>query len=131
MTTFPNQDPAAFRYIGQPRRTREDPRFVTGRGRYVADIALPGMKHVAIVAIIAVVGYFSLYALDNHLRARKVRAQGGQQTGCRHAAHGKLLRPVQKAAPVNRAVHVGVKQNQQFLVKVLGSLKWHGGHLME
>ena len=50
MTTFPNQDPAAFRYIGQPRRTREDPRFVTGRGRYVADIALPGMKHVAIVA---------------------------------------------------------------------------------
>ena len=39
-----------FRYIGKHRRTREDPRFVTGRGRYVADIALPGMKHVAIVA---------------------------------------------------------------------------------
>ncbi len=39
-----------FRYIGQRRRTREDPRFVTGRGRYVADIALPGMKHVAMVA---------------------------------------------------------------------------------
>mgnify|MGYP003330174965 CR=1 FL=1 len=39
-----------FRYIGKHRRTKEDPRFVTGRGRYVADIALPGMKHVAIVA---------------------------------------------------------------------------------
>ncbi len=39
-----------FRYIGKHRRTREDPRFVTGRGRYVADIALPGMKHVAIVS---------------------------------------------------------------------------------
>ena len=39
-----------FRYIGKHRRTREDPRFVIGRGRYVADIALPGMKHVAIVA---------------------------------------------------------------------------------
>ena len=39
-----------FRYIGTQRRTREDPRFVTGRGRFVADIALPGMKHVAIVA---------------------------------------------------------------------------------
>jgi 2-furoyl-CoA dehydrogenase large subunit len=38
-----------FRYIGQKRRTKEDPRFVTGRGRYVADIALPGMKHVALV----------------------------------------------------------------------------------
>lgn len=29
------------------------------------------LKHVAIVGIIAVVGYFSLYALDTHLRARK------------------------------------------------------------
>ncbi len=38
-----------FRYIGKKRRTKEDPRFVTGRGRYVADIALPGMKHVALV----------------------------------------------------------------------------------
>jgi len=39
-----------FRYIGQKRRTKEDPRFVSGRGRYVADVALPGMKHVALVA---------------------------------------------------------------------------------
>ncbi|MDB5811196.1 MAG: aldehyde oxidase [Betaproteobacteria bacterium] len=39
-----------FRYIGKKRRTKEDPRFVTGRGRFVADIALAGMKHVAIVA---------------------------------------------------------------------------------
>ena len=39
-----------FRYIGQHRRTKEDPRFVTGRGRYVADIVVPGMKHVALVA---------------------------------------------------------------------------------
>jgi 2-furoyl-CoA dehydrogenase large subunit len=39
-----------FKYIGQKRRAKEHPRFVTGRGRYVADIALPGMKHVALVA---------------------------------------------------------------------------------
>ncbi|MSP97767.1 MAG: xanthine dehydrogenase family protein molybdopterin-binding subunit [Betaproteobacteria bacterium] len=38
-----------YRYIGRKRRTKEDPRFVTGRGRFVADIALPGMKHVALV----------------------------------------------------------------------------------
>jgi 2-furoyl-CoA dehydrogenase large subunit len=38
-----------FRYIGKKRRTKEDPRFVTGHGRFVADIALPGMKHVALV----------------------------------------------------------------------------------
>ena len=39
-----------FRYIGKKRRAKEDPRFVSGRGRYVADVALPGMKHVALVA---------------------------------------------------------------------------------
>jgi len=39
-----------FRYIGAKRRAKEHPRFVLGRGRYVADIALPGMKHVALVA---------------------------------------------------------------------------------
>ena len=41
---------SAFRYIGKKRRTKEDPRFVSGRGRFVADVALPGMKHVALVA---------------------------------------------------------------------------------
>ena len=40
----------SFRYVGTHRRTKEDPRFVSGRGRYVADIALAGLKHVAIVA---------------------------------------------------------------------------------
>ena len=44
------QATSGFRYIGTRRRTKEDPRFVTGRGRYVADISLPGMKHVALVA---------------------------------------------------------------------------------
>jgi hypothetical protein len=29
------------------------------------------LKHVALVGVIAVVGYFSLYALDSHLRVRK------------------------------------------------------------
>ena len=45
-----DKSPQNFRYIGKHRRTKEDPRFVTGRGRYVADIALAGMKHVALVA---------------------------------------------------------------------------------
>jgi len=44
------KSPHAYRYIGAKRRTKEDPRFVAGRGRYVADIALPSMKHVALVA---------------------------------------------------------------------------------
>jgi 2-furoyl-CoA dehydrogenase large subunit len=44
------KSPYGYRYIGMHRRTKEDPRFVTGRGRYAADIALPGLKHVALVA---------------------------------------------------------------------------------
>jgi 2-furoyl-CoA dehydrogenase large subunit len=39
-----------FRYIGAKRRAKEHPRFVTGRGRYAADIVLAGTKHVALVA---------------------------------------------------------------------------------
>lgn len=45
--TEPDRD---FRYISRKRRTKEDRRFIAGAGRYVADIALPGMLHVALVA---------------------------------------------------------------------------------
>jgi 2-furoyl-CoA dehydrogenase large subunit len=41
---------SSFRYIGKVRRAKEHPRFVTGRGRYVADMSLSGMKHIALVA---------------------------------------------------------------------------------
>ncbi|WP_088707328.1 xanthine dehydrogenase family protein molybdopterin-binding subunit [Noviherbaspirillum denitrificans] len=40
----------AFKYIGRHRRAVEHRRFVTGQGRYAADIRLHGMSHVAIVA---------------------------------------------------------------------------------
>src|SRR5690349_22804642 len=36
-------------YLGASVRRREDPRLLTGRGRFVADIALPKMLHVAFV----------------------------------------------------------------------------------
>lgn len=39
-----------YRFLGRPRRTKEDRRFIAGSGRYVADIRLPGMTHVALVA---------------------------------------------------------------------------------
>jgi 2-furoyl-CoA dehydrogenase large subunit len=38
-----------FRYVSSDRRVREDRRFVAGKGRFAADIALPGMRHVALV----------------------------------------------------------------------------------
>jgi aerobic carbon-monoxide dehydrogenase large subunit len=36
-------------YVGQAIRRREDPRFITGRGIYVDDIARPGTLHMAVV----------------------------------------------------------------------------------
>src|ERR1700710_1261920 len=40
-------DPATFRFVSTNRRVREDRRFVAGQGRFVADVALEGMLHVA------------------------------------------------------------------------------------
>ncbi len=36
-------------YIGKPMKRVEDPRLVTGTGKYLADIQLPGMLHAAIL----------------------------------------------------------------------------------
>jgi carbon-monoxide dehydrogenase large subunit len=35
--------------IGQRIRRREDPRFITGNGRYVDDLQLPGALHVVFI----------------------------------------------------------------------------------
>src|SRR5215475_7882918 len=47
--------------IGAPVRRREDPRLLTGRGRYVGDVELPRLLHVAFVR--------SLHA---HARVREI-----------------------------------------------------------
>jgi len=38
-----------FRRLGHKQRVKEDRRFVSGDGRYVADIAMPNMAHVALL----------------------------------------------------------------------------------
>jgi aerobic carbon-monoxide dehydrogenase large subunit len=37
------------KWVGQAMRRKEDPRMITGRGRYVDDFVLPGMLYMAIV----------------------------------------------------------------------------------
>ena len=39
----------AGRFVGQKVKRVEDPRLLTGRGRYVDDVAVPGMLHAAFV----------------------------------------------------------------------------------
>jgi carbon-monoxide dehydrogenase large subunit len=36
-------------WFGASIKRKEDPAFLTGRGRYVDDIALPGMLHAAVL----------------------------------------------------------------------------------
>lgn len=45
--TAPRATPA--RYVGQSVARVEDPRLLTGRGRYIDDVVLPGMLHAAFV----------------------------------------------------------------------------------
>src|ERR1700755_1347217 len=42
-------DLAGFLFLSTSRRVREDRRFVAGQGRFVADVALEGMLHVAVL----------------------------------------------------------------------------------
>jgi 2-furoyl-CoA dehydrogenase large subunit len=38
-----------FRFVSTDRRVREDRRFVVGKGRFAADVAMAGTRHVAVV----------------------------------------------------------------------------------
>ncbi|MBM3345194.1 MAG: xanthine dehydrogenase family protein molybdopterin-binding subunit, partial [Betaproteobacteria bacterium] len=49
MSDIARDGPSAARYVGQYIGRKEDPRLLTGRGRYVDDHALPGMLHAAFV----------------------------------------------------------------------------------
>ncbi len=48
-TAKQRQAPATQLHVGQALRRKEDPRMITGQGRYIDDIALPGMLWAALV----------------------------------------------------------------------------------
>ena len=43
------QPPSSEKWVGQALRRKEDPRMITGRGRYVDDMVVPGMLYMAVV----------------------------------------------------------------------------------
>src|SRR5205085_10965576 len=49
MSTLEDTRQGGNGYVGQAIRRKEDPPLITGRGRYVDDIQLPGTLHAAIV----------------------------------------------------------------------------------
>ncbi|MCC6534259.1 MAG: xanthine dehydrogenase family protein molybdopterin-binding subunit [Burkholderiales bacterium] len=75
------RDARLFRYIGRQRAPKENPRFVTGRARFAADVSIPGTKHVALVA--------SPYA---HARVKSIRTGAALAVpGCRYVLTGEEL----------------------------------------
>ncbi len=54
--------PSRYKYIGKPMPVIEDRRFVRGRGRYINDLALPAMLHIAVVP--APVAHARLLSVD-------------------------------------------------------------------
>ena len=104
-------------YVGQPIKRVEDPRFLTGAGRYTDDLTLPGMLHVAMVR--------SPYAHAAHHGHRHVARRCAQPgvvaviTGTRHARREDRARcrsagccPISRRrratpSPSTRVRHVG------------------------
>src|SRR5690606_13483766 len=66
-----------------------------------------------------------------HLGRCEVGAECGEQAGCRESTHRELAGTIQKAAAVDVAVHVGVKQDQQFLIKISGCESVHASPLQK
>ena len=62
------------RYIGQSVKRREDPRLLTGRGRYVDDEQIPGTLHLAFVRSNVARGNITRLDVSAALTAEGVRA---------------------------------------------------------
>ncbi len=90
---------SSFRYIAKKRRPKEDRRFLAGSGRFVADLELPGMLHVALV------GKPAPFRADRVDRcgggdeaAGRARRRHGRRDRVRHRADDERARSAEDAA---------------------------------
>src|SRR5438034_1779750 len=84
---------AAVKYIGDRLLRKEDPRLVQGRGRYVGDVALPGMLHAAILR--SPHAHARIGAVD----AERARAVAGVAAVITSADLGTAARPLPVIPP--------------------------------
>ena len=103
--------------LGAPIKRVEDPRFITGKGRYLDDIQLPGMVHLAILR--------SPYAhanirFDRHLRGEEDARASSRSSRRRH--------PLQPAADGVAGRRLGGLQNNVNTPRILATdtVKWTG-----
>ena len=105
--------PRRFRFVSSDRRVREDRRFVVGKGRFAADIALPGTRHVALVTcphpaarIVSIDKARGAGDAGRALRARRRGARRRDQRRCWPASTRRTCRAVRspsmsRAMPAN------------------------------
>jgi carbon-monoxide dehydrogenase large subunit len=82
-----------MKFIGDRVLRKEDPRFLTGRGRYVGDLARPGMLHAALVRSP------HAHARIVQIRTERARRHAGVQDVVTFADLGAAGRPLPFAPP--------------------------------
>ncbi len=100
------------KYFGAAVRRREDPRFLRGEGRYVDDVALPGMLHAAFLRSP------HAHARIAAIRAKAARALPGVTAVFTHGDLERWMKPLPLfgAAPpgLAAAIRFDVRQAPQF-----------------
>ncbi len=103
------------RYVGTSVKRREDPRFIQGKGRYVANLSLPGMTHVAVkrspYAHARIRGIDASAALEMEGVLRVFTGQDFKDGGCGSLPCGWLVPdtqvPDRPIVVIDRVRHVG------------------------
>lgn len=85
----------SFKYLGSPVAPREDYRFVTGRGRYAADIKLPHMAYAATV------GSDVAHAKIKHINAEEAKKVPGVIAVVTGQDIASGVNPIPQYAPVD------------------------------
>ena len=100
------------KYFGASVRRREDPRYLRGEGRFVDDIKLPGMLHVAFVR--------SPYA---HARITAIRTEAAKRLpGVAHVFTFADLERWMKPLPLFGAIPPGLSARVAVTMKQIGQL---------
>ena len=100
------------KYFGASVRRREDPRYLRGEGRFVDDIKLPGMLHVAFVR--------SPYA---HARITAIRTEAAKRlSGVAHVFTFADLERWMKPLPLFGAIPPGLSARVAVMMRQIGQL---------
>lgn len=107
MTTLPRTDSRSLRggsWVGRSVQRREDPRLLTGTGRYLDDIAVPGMLHAQFVRSTAATGAITSLDLAATRESAGVHAAFDDNDLHLTGITAQLERPVSEFVPTEMPI---------------------------